>query len=329
MAHPQTEEAGDVRAPATVADAAAEFENYLFGGEEADEGDETTADDGEEDSDLELDGDEPDGEEDEEQDDEGEPEKAIAAPVSLNAEEKAQYEQLPPEAQQFVTALETRRNLQVQEATTKASEAQRAAEARAAAADAQAKQTYALQLAEVVRAVAPEPPNPELARQNPAAYIAAKAEYDAAHAHHEQFVKHVESVAAQADTEAHQAFIAERDRELMQIPEIANPETRQAFLDTAFSVAADLGYDKAELAEGMTARDVKALALFAEMKAKAEKYDAAMARQMQRVRAGKGRTNKPGAASARPPKGKQDWQRVKSAASKEAKAEAFADWLGI
>src|SRR5580765_689943 len=79
---------------------------------------------------------------------ESEPGAAIAPPPSLNAEEKAKFAQLQPEAQRLLAEAETRRNAQVQEATTKASEAQRTAEARAAAADAQAQVVYAQQLNE-------------------------------------------------------------------------------------------------------------------------------------------------------------------------------------
>lgn len=335
MAHPSESEAGDVRAPMTVADAAAEFEEYLFG----EEGEETAPPaegeqeaEHEEDSDLELEDDESDGEGDEEQEDEGdEPGTAIEAPVSLNAEEKAVFAQLPKEAQQAWAASESRRNSQVQEATTKASNAQREAETRAAAADAEARKVYAAQLGEFAKALEPQAPDPTLAQTNPQAYIAAEAQYRALKAQHDSLVQQVRSIETQADQDADKAFIEARDRELMQIPEIANPETRQAFLDNAFGVAELLGYDKAELATGMTARDVKALAKVAELKAKAEKYDAAMSRKMQRVRAGKARANTPqgrphGKPRANPAK---SWERVTAARDKETQAAAFADYLGL
>lgn len=331
MAHPIESEAGDVRAPATVADAAADFENFLFGeeGEETDEQVEDTELEGETEEGDELETDDLEGEEGE--DEEGEPETAIAAPVSLNAEEKAVFAQLPTEAQQAWAASETRRNTQVQEATTKASEAQRTAEARAAAADAEARKVYATQLREFAKALEPQAPSPQLAQTNPQAYIAAEAQYRAAKAQHDEFVQQVEAVDREADTDAQKAFVEARDRELMQIPEIANPETRQAFLDSAFSVAELLGYDKGELAQGMTGRDIKALAKVAELKEKAEKYDKAMAAKMQRVRAGKVRTNKPtgphaNKARANPAK---SWERVKGARSKEDQAAAFADFMGL
>lgn len=335
MAHPQGE-AGDVRAPAkTVADAAAEFENFYFGeGDEEDASDETDEElpEGEEAEGDDLDADELEGDEQEDEADEpDEPDTAIDPPVSLNAEEKAAFAAASPEAQRAWAAAENRRNNQVQEATTKASNAQREAEARAAAADAEARKVYAAQLSEFAKALEPQAPPPQLAQTNPQAYIAAEAQYRAAKAQHDEFVQQVTGIELQADQDAEKAFIEARDRELMQIPEVANPETRDGFFKTAFGVAELLGYDTAELAKGMSARDVKALAKVAELKDKADKYDAAMSRKMQRVRAGKVRANAPqgrshAKARANPA---QSWERVKGARSKEQQAAAFADYLGL
>jgi hypothetical protein len=169
---------------------------YLFGDEEQD----TNPNEGDSDEpksdDLEL--------EDEEtsEDDRRTGNPAIAPPASLNAEEKAAFAQLPKEAQEAWSASENRRNTQVQEATTKASQAQRDAEARAAQADAEAKSRYAQQLKAFVTPFAPQMPDAQLAYADPARYIAEKAQYDAQKAQHDSLVQHVESVATQADTEA-------------------------------------------------------------------------------------------------------------------------------
>jgi hypothetical protein len=56
-----------------------------------------------------------------------------------------------------------------------------------------------------------------------------------------------------------------------------------------------------------------------------------MSRKMQRVRAGKTRTNAPQGrphAKARANQA-QSWERVKGAKSKDAQASAFADYLGL
>jgi len=130
MAHPTQSEAGDV--PVTTDSAAAALSDMLDAEDGIDNETQGEGEGGDEDAPLELDAEGEDG-------GEGEPVTAIAAPVSLNADEKARFAQLPEDAQRFVTELETRRNEQVQQVTTKASNAQREAEARAAAADANAK----------------------------------------------------------------------------------------------------------------------------------------------------------------------------------------------
>lgn len=287
MAHPETPEA--VGVPVTDVDsAAAALANMDLPIEQDEElpGQDDSGDDAE----LDLD-------DEEQEDEEGEPEvPAIAAPISLNAEEKAKFAQLPPEAQQVILAVETRRNAQVQEATTKASEAQRTADARAAQADAEAKSIYGQQLEQFVSAFKPEPPDYSLAQTDPATYIAHKAAYDAQNAQYEELVQQVRGVKSEADQEAQAVFIQQRDRELLTIPEIANPETRKDYLDRAMGMASELGFDQAELAQGATARDIKALSQIADWKAKAERLDKAMSKQMQKVRAGKPRALRPNAA---------------------------------
>lgn len=293
MAHlDDSSEAVDAPATISMADAASVF---------ADEDDFDAAEEGGdpeegEEFDDDFEGEEPDEESDEEIDEDDEPEEAIDAPVSLNKAEKEAFSQLPKEAQQFVTQLESRRASQVQEATTKASQAQRDAEARAAAADAEAKRNYATQLDQFIKAFEPQMPDPQLAYNDPQRYVAAKARYDADKAQHDQLVQQIKGIGDQANTEAEKAFYERRDRELMAIPEVANEETRQAYLDKVMSAATKLGYDIPELARSMDAEDVKRLHSVADAFEKAEKYDAAMSRKMKRVRAGKQRNLKPGTA---------------------------------
>ena len=294
MAHPDTQEAVDAPASLSMADAASvfadDFDDDIQGEEEApgpDEGEEFDDD---------LEGEEADEEADEEVDEDDEPEEAIDAPVSLNKAEKEAFAQLPKEAQQFVTQLESRRASQVQEATTKASQAQRDAEARAAAADAEAKRTYATQLNEFISAFEPQMPDPQMAYSDPQRYVAAKAQYDAQKAQHDSLVQQVRGIGEQATQEVDQAFYDRRARELMAIPEIANEETRNGYLDKAMSAASRLGYEAAELAKTMDAEDVKRLYSVADAFEKAEKYEAAMSRKMKRVRAGKQRNLQPGTA---------------------------------
>lgn len=289
MAHPETE-AGDAF-ESDMDSAAAAIGNLFADDEPQDEESTPEIEDEADDGEPEID--------DEEQDDEGdEPdEPAIEAPTSLNAEEKAKFAQLPKEAQRLIAEVENRRNGQVQQATTKAAEAQRAAEQRAALADAQAKAVYAQQLQAFAQQLAPQMPDPRLAQQDPAAYIALKAQYDADIAQYNSFVQQVQSISTEAETQMTQAEIAERDAALMAIPEVQNPETRENFFKRAIETGKSLGLDVSQINRA-TASELKALRDISDWKEKAEKYDAATARQMQRVREGKKvQAAKPNAAS--------------------------------
>jgi len=274
--------------------AAALIDGINLDGPEEDNGEEqenSTEEPGEEE--LEL----PDGDDDEEQGDgDDEPQAAIDAPVSLNAEEKAKFAALPKEAQQYVADLEARRAVQVQTATTKAAEAQRTAETRAAQADAVAQAKFAQQLRTIGEHIAPQTPDPQLAMTDPGAYIAQKAQYDALKAQHDDFMQQAEALGTDADSAMTEAEIQQRDRELMAIPEVANEATREEWFKKALGAADVLGLDKNQM-QHATAGELKALRQVADWREKADKYDAATARQMQRVRDGKKtRTTKPNAA---------------------------------
>lgn len=284
-------ESGEEAVDVTVStDSAADQLSALL----AEETNEQPIDEGEEvtdqtDDDLDLD-----------EDDEGEePATVIDAPVSLNADEKARYAQLPPEAQQFVAELETRRNAQVQQATTKASEAQRSAEARAAQADANARVEYATQLKQFADALAPQRPDPALAQSDPYQFIAQNAQYEAAKAQHDEFVQQVQSVEGEATQAVQKAFVEERDRRLLSIPEVQNEETRDAFFGKIFETAESLGFDRSNVASKATAEEITMLKQLGDWKDKAAKYDAAVSRKMQHVRAGKSKSIRPGAAQPR------------------------------
>lgn len=233
-----------------------------------------------------------------EDDEEVEAETPTDAPVSLNAEEKEAFGQLPPEAQSFVTALEARRNADVTKVTTKAANAQREADARAAQAAVQAKQDFAQQLKAFTANFAPQRPDPALAETNPAQYVAQMAHYDAQIGHFQSLEDQIAGIGSEAQQESLEAFNKERDQALMQIPEIANEETRQDYLDRVFDpeFVSELGYERAELAQIADADDVKRLNTIAEWRSKAAKFDQAMGKRMKRVRQGKSRSTKPGVA---------------------------------
>jgi len=333
MAHQVTEAASR---PMTMADKAATFEDALFAGGdpfadgEREEDGEPAPQEEDFDDDFAEDGEEEvEGEDGEEGVEQAKP--AIDPPVSLNAEEKEVFAQLPEEAQQAWAASETRRNAQVQEATTKAKEAQRAAEQTAAAADSQAQALYRAQLDEIVRAFEPQLPDPANytdIRQ----YQYAKAQYDYAKAQHDTFAQQVGSIGVETP-EMKAARIQSRDAQLLAIPEVANEETRNEYIGNAFALAVEFGYEQAELAEAIEARDLKLLAQAAKWKADSEELARIRAKSSERrrdVKSGQFRSMKPGAAvpggDTRNPA--KSFDRVKqSKTNRQAFSDASADWL--
>ena len=305
MAHP-SESAGAVDVPVThTVDSAAAALRDVFASEPQEEREEEAPDEGEldpnvndefADEDFADEGEETEGEEAAESDEPDEP--AIEAPVSLTADEKAEFSQLPKEAQDYVTRLEQRRNQDVQKVTTKAAEAQRVAEAKAAEADTEAKRVYAEKLRRVVAQQVPNEPDPS--------QFSDINTFRAAQQRYQQTIAHLQGILGEADkldneiaemtAKEVEAFKAQRERDLMAIPEIANEETRKAYFEKVESAAEKLGYSMQELAETMDAEDVKRLHSVAQAFEDQAKYKAAMSRQMKRVRAGKSRNLKPGTA---------------------------------
>lgn len=336
MAHPEMEAAGST-APVSVAEKAADFENFLFGDEDEAAGDEIDDEQDEVEADeLDdvLDEDETDETDEAEQDDEDDEqaEPAIEPPVSLNAEEKEVFAQLPPEAQQAWAASETRRNTQVQEATTKAKEAQRQAEQAAASANSQAKARFGEQLKAFASAYEPQAPDP--ARYNDIqAYQRDKAIYDHQKAQHDQLMQQVGSIGVETDEQKAERIKA-RDAELMKIPEVADEATRDDFIKGAFEVAAELGYDQADLAENMDAGDLRALARVKKAFDAEKELADIKAKSQERRRdknTGRFKSLKPGAApqpQGRVAKAKKSFEKVKAnRGNRQAFGEASAEWL--
>ena len=311
--------AAEASTPTSVSEKAADFENYLYGDEEEEESPEDdSAEEGEE---LEL--------EEDEAEEADEPETAIEAPASLNAEEKEVFAQLPPEAQQAWAASETRRNQQVQEATTKAAERERAAEMKAQQAEAAAEQKRATQLKAFIEPFRPQMPDPQLAQYDPASYIAAKAQYDAAVAQFSEWEQHIEGVATQAASQAAQIDEQSRIADLMTVGKLADPATREEYLKTSLTLVEELGLDPVAFENVASSSDFKALEKIAEWKTNSEKFKAAMSRQMQKVRSSKGKSLRPAAVShdSKSRTANSSWDRVKTAKTKSAQADAMANWM--
>ena len=324
MDSPSLSEAALAPAQMSASDKTAEFEKFLDPEDEQDEQDTNPETDELSDEDMDE------GEEADETEDEPD-EPAIEAPASLNADEKKAFAAASPEAQQAWAAAETRRNAQVQEATTKAAERERAAETKAEQAEAQADQRRAAQLYQFISAFEPQMPDPQLARHDPASYIAAKAQYDAEHAQYVNYVQQIDALQLDAQNRTAQIDAQARVSDLMTVGKLADPAQRDDYLKSSLGLVEELGLDPKAFEEVASSADFKALEKVSDWKAKAAKYDQAMASKMQRVRQGKQRSNRPNAApqNSRAAQGDRDWQRVKTAKSKEQQNEAFADYFGL
>lgn len=216
-----------------------------------------------------------------------EPETAIEPPARFSAEDKEQFARLDPKAQAFVADLELRRNQQVTEVTTRAADAEKAAQHAAQQADAKARLVYTEQLRAFGQQLAPIAPDMALAETDPLAFNAQYARYTLALNDHNAFMSQIEGMADQAESAIDEAFTKARDAELLKVPEVANEETRAAFFDHVFAAAGSLRGIDAETLKGASADDLINLRTVAALKEKADKYDAALSKQMQRVREGK------------------------------------------
>ena len=260
----------------------------------------------EEDTDPETDEPEADEAEDEadegeeQDDDEDEPdEPAIDPPASLTAEEKAKWAQLPPEAQQAIVAIESRRTAEVQQGLEKARNAQREAESTAASRIAEAERLHAEQLMAIAQRNAPQPPDDRMIDHDPRAYLAAKARYERDVAQHNEFVQQIRSLHEGATKEQErleaEAIKAEWQRVRDDLPEAGNPEQWQALMGKLTPLALELGYPEELLADA-TPSDIRAIKRASQWKDKADKWDALQSRKMTAVRSHKGKSAKPGTA---------------------------------
>jgi len=114
------------------------------------------------------------------------------------------------------------------------------------------------------------------------------------------------------------------------MPEIFDPATGQKLAQELNATAELLGFDPNEISDVSA---IKALKVTSEWKTKADKYDAMMARKMERVRSGKNPPPiaKPGTARL-PEQGRQAradaaWKEAQSARSRPAKDQALATWM--
>lgn len=284
MAHQLDAEAVDSRSFDDLDDAAAAITDAIDLGDEPEEEEEDLEPETEE-------GEEPDTDEgDEDADESEEPETAIDAPASMTPEEKEAFSQLPEEAQQLTRDFALRRDQDIQTGLERERAVQRQLKTEAAANTAELQRSTAEQMAQIVQHFAPQAPSAALAQQNPQAYIAQKANYDEQMAQYQALVQPIVAQFQQGEAgaaEAQKAFVAERDKELSQLPEIQDPAKREAYFAKAFGLAESLGFERDTIVSDFSAGDIKLLHQAADWKEKADKWDASMSGKMKTVRKGK------------------------------------------
>lgn len=212
----------------------------------------------------------------------------IEPPVSLTAEEKETFKSLPREAQEFTARRigELEKGLHTKAQEAKATQQKIEQTARDEIAKVQNVHVQALQamLPEI-----PARPDPRMQINDQVGYANQLAQHEWAVAQHQsaqQLIQHVSAQQEAAERAAAQQEASENEAILReQFPEYFGPNAAE--LEKSLrSTASLLGYTDDQLAH-VNAQDVLAMKAVSELKAKADKYDTLMAKQMERVREGK------------------------------------------
>lgn len=228
----------------------------------------------------------------------------IDAPVSWNAEEKAEFAKLPREVQETLTKREAQREKFVQTKAQEAAQAREAARQEAMQYAAQLQAETAQRLEKYAQQLTVQEPDPSLIVSDPQTYAQQMQAYRYYTAQREQAQR--EAGQARAEAQHYEAAVEqqEQQREIAtlreQFPEYLDPASGPKLQEQLSATAKALGYPD-ELIGQARASDILAMKTAADWKAKAEKWDRAMAKQMERVRAGKDKlppVAKPGAAKS-------------------------------
>lgn len=335
MAQP-TEAAGEVGIPADSkpADAFEEIAAEMLGGDEEeqpaegeDEGIEPEAETEGADDDL----------TDEAEDDDLPP---IDPPVSWDAEAKELFKSLPREAQEIVQKREAERERFVQTKAQEAARARQDIEQAAVQQLAEVERGYAQHFQSLAEQLQPQRPDPSMLdsqspNYNPQLFYARQGQFEAAVAQQRELQQRSQEFAQQAQQREHMAAQAAHAEQVKVIsenfPEYLDPTTGPKLQQELSAVARELGYSPELIAEAR-ATDIIAMRKVADLKAKADKYDALQAKKMEKVRAAKGL---PKVATPGVPQGAEQtrlarkdaaFERAKTSGG-QARVEAFDEYL--
>jgi hypothetical protein len=259
----------------------------------------------------------------------------IDPPVSLSAEDKEIFKSLPREGQEIfakrVGELEKGFHSKAQEAARARQEVEQQAVQQLAAYEADVSR----QLSQYAEQLAPQRPNPAMLQHDPQAFYAMQADYEAKVAQQRELQQRSHEFAQQAQQREHLAAQAAHQEQVKVIaehfPEYLDPTTGPKLQQELSAVARELGYPPELIAEAR-ATDIIAMRKVADLKAKADKYDALQAKKMEKVRAAKGlpKVATPGvpqgAEQTRKARAQAAWEATKSSKGR-ARDEAFAAYL--
>ena len=261
----------------------------------------------------------------------------IEPPISWTAEDKAKFAELPRELQETVGKREAEREKFVQSKAQEAAQAREAARTEAMAFAAQLKDEAVQHLTQYARQFEVQPPDPALITQNPEAYAQQLSTYQYAQAQREQAQSDAEKAAAERDQ--YQAALREQEAKVFhqrlqaELPEVFDASGQQnvAFRDQIAATAEALEYDNEAIGRA-SIEELKALKIATDWREKAAKYDKLMAKQMERVRAGKTLppVSKPGVAKPAGAHRAAQYQADRQAMQKgdrDASARVFSKFL--
>ncbi|WP_264592822.1 hypothetical protein [Sphingobium sp. B1D7B] len=251
---------------------------------------------------------EPSDEELDELDADGEDLDPIAPPTSWNAEDKADWDELPRKQQEIIARREAERDKHLLSKAREATEAEKRVQQQAHAELAKIYENSAQELERYASMFLPQPPDPRLLYtgnpQDALTYQQQDVAYKQASAQQQQLQQEARQRAAEAQRIQEQQVLAQRQADAARLqealPDWFDVDKAPKLHAELQSIGATLGYPVELMAEA-TADDILALKQAAEWKAKADKFDKWMSRKMSAVARAKKLPPKfarPGAAAA-------------------------------
>jgi hypothetical protein len=215
---------------------------------------------------------------------------AIEPPVSLTAEEKEAFKNLPREAQEFTARRIGELEKGFQSKAQEAAQKERQAMKQAAEYIEQVQGEAAEQIEYLSQLLVYPKPQPRLAAENPALYAHELEKHESSLAQRQQAQQQIGDLRAQQ--QHYQALLQQHEQEQFRqrlsealpefLDETSGPKVREELTATAKS----LGFTDEEIFTA-NANQIIALKQITDLKAKADKYDQLQKRKMERVRAGK------------------------------------------